>query len=54
MIILLAIGPKVRGFKPNRERWILKAMKILSTTFFGGEVKQSTQFRKMLRIVKDP
>jgi hypothetical protein len=22
--ILLAIGPKVRGFKPGRGRWILK------------------------------
>jgi hypothetical protein len=24
MVTVLAIGPKVRGFKPGRERWISK------------------------------
>jgi hypothetical protein len=24
MVIVLAIGPKARGFKPGRERWIFK------------------------------
>jgi hypothetical protein len=48
MIIVLAIGPKVRGFKPGRERYILRAIKLLSTTFFGREVKPSVPCRKVL------
>jgi hypothetical protein len=27
MVIVLAIEPKVRGFKPGRERWIFKGNK---------------------------
>jgi hypothetical protein len=36
---VLAIGPKVRGFKPSRGRWILMVIKISSMTYFGGEAK---------------
>jgi hypothetical protein len=28
VVIVLAIGPKVRGFKPDRGRWIFKGDKI--------------------------
>jgi hypothetical protein len=36
---VLAIEPKIRGFKLGGGRWILMAIKIRSTTSFGGEVK---------------
>jgi hypothetical protein len=32
VVIVLAIGPKVRGFKPGRGRWSLRTIKIRSTT----------------------
>jgi hypothetical protein len=35
VVIVLATGPKDRGFKPGRERWVLKAV---SMTSFGEEV----------------
>jgi hypothetical protein len=53
MVIVLAIGSKVRGFKPGRGRWIFKGDKILSTSF-GREVKPAVQCRNILRHVKDP
>jgi hypothetical protein len=34
---MLAIGPKVYGFKPKDDGF-LRVMKIHSMTFFGGEV----------------
>jgi hypothetical protein len=39
VVIMLAIGPKIHGFKPSRGRWIFKVIKVNSTTSFGGEVK---------------
>jgi hypothetical protein len=39
MVSVLAIGPKVRQFKPNRGDGFLKAIKIHSIPSFGGEVK---------------
>jgi hypothetical protein len=51
MVIVLAIGTKVRGFKPGQERWIFRAIKIHSS---GGEVKPSAPCHKILRHVKDP
>jgi hypothetical protein len=41
VVIVLAIRPKVRGFKPGRERWIFMGRKISSTASFAGEVKPS-------------
>jgi hypothetical protein len=38
---VLAIGTQVRGFTPGQSRRIFKGEKILSTPFFGGEVKPS-------------
>jgi hypothetical protein len=52
VVIVLAIGPKVRRLKPGRGRWILRAIKLWSTTSFGGEVKPSVQCCKILRYVK--
>jgi len=42
----LAFGAQVRGFKPGRSRRIFKAVKILSTPSFGGEVKPSVPCRR--------
>jgi hypothetical protein len=53
-VVALVIELNVRGFKPGRGQWILMAIKIRSTTFFGGEVKPSVPCRKFLRLVKDP
>jgi hypothetical protein len=49
VVTVFATGHKVRGNKPRRGRWILKAEKIRSTPFFGGEVKPSVSCRKMLK-----
>jgi hypothetical protein len=49
----LDIGPIVRGFKPGQGRPNLIAIKIRSTTSFGGEVKPSAPCRKILRQVKE-
>jgi hypothetical protein len=54
VIIVLAIGPKVRGFKPRQGRWIFNGDKICSTTSFrGGGVKLSAPC-KILWHVKEP
>jgi hypothetical protein len=34
VVIVLAIGPKVREFKPGQGRWIFKGDKVCSTTSF--------------------
>jgi hypothetical protein len=54
MVIMLATGPKIRGFIPDRGRWISRTIKFHSTTSFGGEAKPSVSCRKMLRHVKKP
>jgi hypothetical protein len=41
----IVIGPKVRGFKPAEDDRFLMAIKIRSTTSFGGEVKPSAHVR---------
>ena len=43
---VLAFGTKVRGFKPDRSRWIFQGEKILSTPSFRGEVKPSVSYRR--------
>jgi hypothetical protein len=54
VVIELAIGPKVSGFKSGRGRWVSKDDKNGSTTSVGGEVKPSVPCLKVLRNVKDP
>jgi hypothetical protein len=41
MTLPYATGPKVRGFDPDRGRWIFKGDKNPEHHFFGGEVKLS-------------
>jgi hypothetical protein len=52
IVIVLAIRPKVRGFKPGRGDGFLRAIKIRGTPFFGEEVKPTPPYRKILRHVK--
>jgi len=42
---VLAFGTPVRGFAPGRSRRIFRAIKIISTPSFGGEVKPSVPCR---------
>jgi hypothetical protein len=40
VVSMLSSGSRVRGFDPDRSRWIFSDVeKILSTPSFGGEVK---------------
>jgi hypothetical protein len=58
VVIVLAIVPKIREFKPGRGRWTfkgdLRAIKVRSTTSFGEEENPSLTCRKILLNVKDP
>jgi hypothetical protein len=53
MVSVLAVGPKVLGFKLGRGYGYLRAMKIRSTTYFGGQVKPLFPCRKILLHVKE-
>jgi hypothetical protein len=53
MFILLAIGPKVRGFKPGRGRWVFKGDTNPQHVFLRKGIKPSVPCRKILRHVKD-
>jgi hypothetical protein len=52
VVSVFTTGSKVCGFKPGRQRCILRAVKVRSTPSFGGEVKPSAPYRKNLRLVK--
>jgi hypothetical protein len=51
---VLAIGTKVRGFKPGRGHGFLRAVKIRSTASFGGVAKPWALCFNILRHVKTP
>jgi hypothetical protein len=50
---MVAIGPKVRGFRPGQSDGFLMAIKILSMPSFGGEMKPLAPCRKILQPVKN-
>jgi hypothetical protein len=50
---MLAIGPKVRGFIPDRGDGFLRGLKVHSTPSFREEEKLEAPFRKILRHVKE-
>jgi hypothetical protein len=52
-VSVLAIGPKVRWFKPCRDVGFLRAIKVRSTPSFGGEVKPEAPCHNILRYVKN-
>jgi hypothetical protein len=48
MVIVFAIGPKVRGLKnPDDSDVFLRAIKIRNTTSIGGEVKPPAPYSKI-------
>jgi hypothetical protein len=47
MVSVLAIRPKVRGFKPDRGDGFLRAIQILSKTSFGRKVKPEDPSQKI-------
>jgi hypothetical protein len=55
MVIVLATGPKVRGFKPGRERWNFKGDTKPQHAFLRRESKasgpMSQDFNGMLQIL---
>jgi hypothetical protein len=53
MVSILAIGPKVRRFKPGRGDGFSWAIIIRSTPSFKWEVKQEAPCRKILRYIKE-
>jgi hypothetical protein len=53
MVSTLAIGLKVRRFKPGRCDGFLRAIKVRSTPSFGGEVQLEAARRRILRHVKE-
>jgi hypothetical protein len=53
MASVLDIGPKVHGLNPGRRDGFLRTIKIGSTPSFGGEVKPSGPWHKILRHVKN-
>jgi hypothetical protein len=46
VVSVLANGPKVRGFKPGRERWILRVIKSVARLPSEGKVKPSVPCRR--------
>jgi hypothetical protein len=57
IVIVLAIGPKVRGFKPGRARWIFKGGKSPQHTFLrkGSEAvgPMSNSFRYVKEVFEE-
>jgi hypothetical protein len=47
VVIVLAIGPKVLGLNAAEDNGLLRAIKIRSTTSFGGGVKPSAPCHKI-------
>jgi hypothetical protein len=54
IVIVLAIGPKVRGLKPGQVDRFSRAIKIRGAPSFGGEVQPSAICRKILLHLKEP
>jgi hypothetical protein len=53
IVSVLAIGPKVRGFKRGRGDGFLRTIEIRSTLSFGGEIRPSVPCRQILWYVKE-
>jgi hypothetical protein len=53
VVIVLATGPKDRGFKPGQGYGFLRTITIRSTPSFEWEVKPEAPCRNILRHVKD-
>jgi hypothetical protein len=53
MVGVLAIRPKVRGFKPGQGVGFLRAIKIRSTPSFGWEVKPEAHVARFYGMLKN-
>jgi hypothetical protein len=53
MVSVIAIGPKVPGFKTRRGDEVLKAIQIRTMPSLEGEVKPEAPWREILWNVKD-
>jgi hypothetical protein len=53
VVSVLATGPRFTGSNPAEGDGFIMAIKIRSMTSFGGKVKPSVPFRKILRQVKE-
>jgi hypothetical protein len=53
-MVVLATGPKVRGFRRGQGRRIFKGDKIRTTTSFGEEVKLSAHDARFYGTLKIP
>jgi hypothetical protein len=54
VVSVLGIGPKVRISDLAEVDEFIRAIKICSMPFFGGEVKPSAPCRKILQQLKEP
>jgi hypothetical protein len=50
MVSVLALPPKVRGFKPSWGDGFLRAIKVRSTLYFSGEVKPLTPCKNLWHV----
>jgi hypothetical protein len=50
----LPLDPRFAGSNPSDDNGYLPAVKILSTTFFGREVKPLVSYRKIYDMLKNP
>jgi hypothetical protein len=53
VIAYLPLDPRLSGSNPAEDEGFLRAIKLRSTTYFGGKVKPSAPCRKILRHVKE-
>jgi hypothetical protein len=51
---MVSVDPRFEGLNPGEGDGLSRAIKIRSMTSFGGEVKLSAPFCKILRHVKEP
>jgi hypothetical protein len=51
---VLAVGPKVSGFKLSRGDGFLRVIILRSTHSFGGEVQPEAPYGKILQHVEEP
>jgi hypothetical protein len=54
VVIVLTIRHKFGGSNPDEDDGFLRAIKIRSTSSFGGEVEPLAPFRKFSRHIKNP
>jgi hypothetical protein len=53
VVIMLANISRIRGFKPDDDDGFLRAIKVRSTTSFGGKVKLEVPCRWILRHITE-